>query len=90
MVAHKDSLETIGDRDLLKGHLDETMINKSLVAITRILEVGDLVILDSSELKSNQTAIDRMKTSPEDCDLLLVGGGSIISPPKLTGVKNIM
>ena len=31
-----------------------------------------------------------MKTSPEDCDLLLVGGGSIIAPTSLRGVGNIM
>ena len=31
-----------------------------------------------------------MKTSPEDCDLLLVGGGSIIAPARLRGVANIM
>lgn len=34
--------------------------------------------------------MDRMKTSPEDCDLLLVGGGSIIAPRTLNGVSNIM
>jgi hypothetical protein len=37
-----------------------------------------------------QNAIDRMKTSPEDCDVLLVGGGSIIAPSALKGAKNIM
>ena len=31
-----------------------------------------------------------MKTSPEDCDLLLVGGGSIIAPTSLRGVATIM
>lgn len=31
-----------------------------------------------------------MKTSPDDCDLLLVGGGSIIPPLALKGVSNIM
>ena len=34
--------------------------------------------------------MDRMKTSPEDCDLLLVGGGSIIAPQTLKGVSNVM
>ena len=28
-----------------------------------------------------------MKTSPEDITVLLVGGGSIIAPPELTGVR---
>jgi hypothetical protein len=31
-----------------------------------------------------------MKTSPEDIDVLLVGGGSIICPSVLKGVNQIM
>lgn len=31
-----------------------------------------------------------MKTSPEDIDVLLVGGGSIICPSSLKGVNRIM
>jgi hypothetical protein len=31
-----------------------------------------------------------MKTSPEDCTVLLVGGGSIIVPMELSGVKEVM
>ena len=31
-----------------------------------------------------------MKTSPEDITVLLVGGGSIISPDELVGVKEII
>ena len=31
-----------------------------------------------------------MKTSPEDVTVLLVGGGSIIVPDKLSGVANII
>ncbi|KAF8806685.1 putative hydantoinase/oxoprolinase [Phlegmacium glaucopus] len=37
-----------------------------------------------------ERVVDRMKTSPEDCDLLLVGGGSIIAPTSLRGVANII
>ena len=32
----------------------------------------------------------RMKTSPEDINVLLVGGGSIIVPGALAGVKEII
>lgn len=32
----------------------------------------------------------RMKTSPEDITVLLVGGGSIIVPDALAGVKEII
>ncbi|KAF5355124.1 hypothetical protein D9756_005712 [Leucocoprinus leucothites] len=35
-------------------------------------------------------AIDKMKTSPEDIDVLLVGGGSIICPITLRGVSRII
>ncbi|RPD65174.1 hydantoinase/oxoprolinase [Lentinus tigrinus ALCF2SS1-7] len=34
--------------------------------------------------------IDKMKTSPEDITVLLVGGGSIIAPDELVGVKEII
>ncbi|KAF7797056.1 hypothetical protein EIP86_008248 [Pleurotus ostreatoroseus] len=37
-----------------------------------------------------ETIIDKMKTSPEDVTVLLVGGGSIIVPDKLSGVANII
>ncbi|PPQ89891.1 hypothetical protein CVT25_004813 [Psilocybe cyanescens] len=49
-------------------------VEKSVRAITRLLEA----------------LIDRMKTNTEDCDVLLVGGGSIIAPTELKGVKNII
>ncbi|KAJ3576514.1 hypothetical protein NP233_g376 [Leucocoprinus birnbaumii] len=35
-------------------------------------------------------AIDKMKTSPEDIDVLLVGGGSIICPNSIRGVRSII
>ncbi|KAH9941324.1 hydantoinase/oxoprolinase [Epithele typhae] len=37
-----------------------------------------------------ENIIDKMKTSPEDITVLLVGGGSIISPDELAGVKEII
>lgn len=36
-----------------------------------------------------ESAIDQMKTSSEDIDLILVGGGSIIAPERLQGVHKI-
>ena len=36
------------------------------------------------------SAVCRMKTSPEDITILLVGGGSIIVPDALAGVKEII
>ncbi|KAJ7510350.1 Hydantoinase/oxoprolinase [Mycena galericulata] len=37
-----------------------------------------------------ENVVDLMKTSPEDCTLLLVGGGSIIVPPELKGVEEVI
>lgn len=37
-----------------------------------------------------EDAIDRMKTSAEDVDVILVGGGSILVPDKLQGVARIV
>ncbi|KAK7058791.1 hypothetical protein VNI00_001415 [Paramarasmius palmivorus] len=40
--------------------------------------------------KMFENVVDRMKTSPEDCTLLLVGGGSILAPEKIDGVGEII
>ncbi|KAK7683209.1 hypothetical protein QCA50_013882 [Cerrena zonata] len=53
------------------NHLDPNTIARAQVVIKKQLE----------------RIIDRMKTSPEDITLLLVGGGSIIAPAELTGVR---
>ena len=37
-----------------------------------------------------ENAIDQMKTSSDDVDLILVGGGAIIAPKQLQGVKSII
>lgn len=39
--------------------------------------------------KMLEDAIDSMKTSAGDADLILVGGGAIIAPPQLKGVQHI-
>ncbi|KAF8957579.1 DUF917-domain-containing protein [Flammula alnicola] len=56
------------------AHVSDDVVDKAKKSIQRLLE----------------TVVDRMKTSPEDCDLLLVGGGSIIAPATLKGVKSII
>ncbi|TFK39114.1 hydantoinase/oxoprolinase [Crucibulum laeve] len=50
-------------------------------------------VVSSAQRRMNlllENVIDRMKTSAEDCDLLLVGGGSILSPKELKGVSRII
>ncbi|KAJ7039546.1 hydantoinase/oxoprolinase [Mycena alexandri] len=54
---------------------------------------GEVLTTTDISIELNQTlqnVVDRMKTSPEDCTVLLVGGGSIIVPPELNGVKEII
>ncbi|MFB7303425.1 hydantoinase/oxoprolinase N-terminal domain-containing protein [Heyndrickxia sporothermodurans] len=61
--------------------------NKSLVAhIDK--EFAKAVQLEISFLL--EQAIDKMKTSSEDVELVLVGGGSIIVPEAIRGVSNII
>lgn len=67
-----------GEKDIGDASLvytvSDDVVAKAQYAVKRLLE----------------GVIDRMKTSPEDCPLLLVGGGSVIAPPTLTGVKEII
>ncbi|KAF8990607.1 hypothetical protein BDQ17DRAFT_1393103 [Cyathus striatus] len=55
-------------------YVSEPVVTGALGTIQRLLE----------------GVIDRMKTSPEDCDVLLVGGGSIVAPQRLGGVRKII
>lgn len=49
--------------------------------------MGDGIFVGQVKLTSGK--LPRMKTSPEDIDVLLVGGGSIIAPAGIRGVANI-
>jgi len=40
--------------------------------------------------KMVEIAIDSMKTDPEDVEVILVGGGSIVVPTELAGVSNVI
>jgi N-methylhydantoinase A/oxoprolinase/acetone carboxylase beta subunit len=57
----------------LVADLDETFANKAMDAIRTLCE----------------DAIDAMKVSSDDVDVILVGGGSIILPEKLVGAKSV-
>ncbi|MFP3916867.1 hydantoinase/oxoprolinase family protein [Lysinibacillus telephonicus] len=58
----------------LVAHIEEDFAREVLVEISSLLE----------------QAIDKMKTSSEDVQLVLVGGGSIIVPDTIRGVSNII
>ncbi|TLD06539.1 uncharacterized protein PgNI_08578 [Pyricularia grisea] len=40
--------------------------------------------------KMIETTIDRAKSSPDPCTVILVGGGSILCPRELQGVRNVL
>ncbi|KAJ7914890.1 hydantoinase/oxoprolinase [Mycena leptocephala] len=54
--------------------------------------VSDEIVTQAKKVtkKLLENVIDKMKTSPEDCTVLLVGGGSIIVAPELQGVGEIV
>ncbi|KAI0826527.1 DUF917-domain-containing protein [Trametes gibbosa] len=52
---------------------------------------AEVVALGMQRIKKLlENIVDKMKTSPEDITLLLVGGGSIVSPETLAGVGEII
>lgn len=57
----------------LVAHIDEEFARKALAAIRTLCE----------------DAIDAMKVSSDDVDVILVGGGSIILPPDLAGARSV-
>lgn len=64
----------VGDASLVEGKVEPSTVKAAKSAMKRLLE----------------GIIDRMKTSPEPIDVLLVGGGSIIVPENLEGVARLI
>lgn len=58
----------------LVAHLDATLVDEAYGKITHIIE----------------DAVDAMKTSAGDVTVILVGGGSILSPSELTGASQVL
>ncbi|THH01275.1 hypothetical protein EW026_g1378 [Hermanssonia centrifuga] len=76
---------TSTDIVVASGHAD--VGNKSSV---RDIEAEVVAKANGVIKKLLEGIIDKMKTSPEDVRVLLVGGGGIISPDKLSGVAEII
>ncbi len=55
------------------AHLDEDFARKAMAAITELVE----------------DAIDAMKVSSDDVDVILVGGGSIVLPAAMAGARTV-
>lgn len=64
----------IGDRALVEGALSPEEVGQFEGAVARKLE----------------TIVDRMKTSPADLPVILVGGGAVITPDKLAGASRVI
>lgn len=65
---------SIGDRDLVKGALGVEQLDAFRSIIRNKLE----------------KAIDRMKISPQDLPVLLVGGGAVLAPDELQGASRVV
>lgn len=64
----------IGDRDLVKSSITASGLEKFQAVVKEKLE----------------TVIDKMKTSPKDIPVFLVGGGAIIAPEALNGASKVI
>ncbi|KAI1480300.1 DUF917-domain-containing protein [Daldinia eschscholtzii] len=69
-----NSTVEIGNRELVKGALDDEGLEKFKAVIKHKIE----------------KIIDTMKTSPEDLPVLLVGGGAVIAPDQLKGASKVL
>ncbi|KAJ7739325.1 Hydantoinase/oxoprolinase [Mycena olivaceomarginata] len=59
---------------------------------TKVADISNEVVTKARMVTTKllENAVDRMKTSPEDCTVLLVGGGSILVPLQLKGVQEVI
>ncbi|KZO91757.1 hydantoinase/oxoprolinase [Calocera viscosa TUFC12733] len=64
----------VGDASKIEGVVSPELAESAQATIKKLLE----------------NVIDRMKTTPEDATVLMVGGGSIIVPDELDGVGEIL
>ena len=69
----EEEIYMIGDPSMVKSKYSSSLQHKFEAAVKKKLEV----------------VIDRMKTSPENLPILLVGGGSFIAPKKLKGTSKV-
>lgn len=69
----------------------DVMVASGVKVGTQPVELNpEIVAAAKARIKAMiETHIDRMKTSPDPCDVLLVGGGSVLCPTELEGVASI-
>ncbi|GAO46632.1 hypothetical protein SAICODRAFT_97302 [Saitoella complicata NRRL Y-17804] len=79
--------ETLTATDITVAAGDADVGNSSLV---KSVEADTVVKAKAAMKKLLEDVVDLMKTSPEPVPVLLVGGGSIISPVELAGVSKVI
>lgn len=63
----------VGDKELVRGQVEAAMIPAYRAKVSEMIEA----------------VVDRMKTSPDDIPVLLVGGGSFILPDDIKGASKV-
>ncbi|PNH46479.1 hypothetical protein VD0004_g1697 [Verticillium dahliae] len=63
-----------------------------LIGDPALVQLDSTVVACGADRMKNmlEALIDRIKLSPEDCTVVLVGGGAILCPPTLKGVNHII
>ncbi|KAG7103563.1 hypothetical protein HYQ44_017651 [Verticillium longisporum] len=66
--------------------------NELLIGDPALVKLDSTVVACAADRMKNmlEALIDRIKLSPEDCTVVLVGGGAILCPPTLKGVNHII
>ncbi|EEY16592.1 hydantoinase [Verticillium alfalfae VaMs.102] len=66
--------------------------NELLIGDPALVKLDSTVVACAADRIKNilEALIDRIKLSPEDCTVVLVGGGAILCPPTLKGVNHII
>ncbi|KAL9942027.1 hypothetical protein ACHAPW_004386 [Verticillium nonalfalfae] len=66
--------------------------NELLIGDPALVKLDSTVVACAADRIKNilEALTDRIKLSPEDCTVVLVGGGAILCPPTLKGVNHII
>ncbi|KAJ9150395.1 Hydantoinase [Pleurostoma richardsiae] len=92
--------ESVGQalREKAKCFGGDTLTTTDIMVAAEKVDIGNLIpkvhpatvsVAEDKIKRMLENHIDRMKTSPEPCHLLLVGGGAFLCPPALEGVASI-
>jgi N-methylhydantoinase A/oxoprolinase/acetone carboxylase beta subunit len=84
--------KTLTATDIAVGSADSSSSAAASIGDPSLVNLSSAVI-QSSEHRLKQmfeSLVDRIKLTPEDCTDILVGGGAILCPPELRGVRRVI